>query len=158
MRYNPQMAILGWLGTHWFDLLQTTSIVVGLFATIHTIRGDTRERKIENLFTVTAAHRDLWTKFYQQPELHRVLEQTADLQKEPPTLAESRFVHELILHLRTSFRAREADMEFDDDAVTTDIREFFGLPIPRFVWERSKVFQGRDFVEFVEGCFAPAQL
>ena len=144
------MEILGWLGGHWFDLLQTAGIVVGLFATVHTIRADTRERKIENLFAVTAAHRELWTQFYQRPDLHRVLAKDAELEIEPPTLAESRFVHELILHLRTSFRARQAGMEFDDDAVTKDIREFFALPIPRWVWERSKVFQGRDFVEFVE--------
>ena len=38
------------------------SVLVGLFATVHTIRGDTKERKIDNLFALTAAHRELWMK------------------------------------------------------------------------------------------------
>ena len=67
------MEVLGWIGVHWFDLLQTASIVVGLFATAHSIRADTRERRIQNLFTLTEAHRDLWTKLYDKPELARVL-------------------------------------------------------------------------------------
>ena len=135
---------------HWFELLQTASILVGLFATTHTIRADTRERKIENLFAVTAAHRELWMEFYQNPALHRILNRQANLEKSPITLAEERFVHELILHLRASFKARQSGMEFDDDAVAADVREFFSWPIPRQVWARSKAFQDRDFVKFVE--------
>ena len=62
------------------------------------------------------------------------------------------FVHTLILHLRAAFKARDLGMQFDDDAVAADIRQFFNRPIPRAVWERSKVFQDREFVEFVERC------
>ncbi len=155
MRYNPRMAILGWLGGHWFDLLQTTSFVVGLVATVHTIRADTRERKIANLFAITAAHRDLWAQFYQQPALHRILETGLDLEKHPPTLMERRFVHELILHLRASFKARNAGMQFDDDAVAADIRQFFARPIPRAVWEQSRLYQDRAFIAFIERCIEP---
>lgn len=155
VRYNDRMTWIEALQAHWFELLQTASILVGLFATIHTLRGDTRERKIENLFAVTAAHRELWTQFYRNPALHRVLEYDPDLTAHPPTLAERHFVHGLILHLRTSFKAREAGMEFDDDAVTADIAQFFARPIPRFVWEHSKKFQSPDFVAFVESCFKP---
>lgn len=149
------MEATAWFSGHWLEILQTASILVGLFATIHTIRGDTRERKIENLFTITAAHRELWTQFYQQPALHRVVEANADLLTHPPTLAERRFVHQLVLHLRASFKARKIGMQFDDDAVAADIRQFFAKPIPRRVWEESKVFQDRDFVAFVEGCLKP---
>ena len=138
------------MAVHWFDLLQTTSIVVGLFATVHTIRANTRERKIDNLFALTAAHRDLWTQFYQQPVLHRVLEQTVDLATNPLTIAERRFVNELILHLRASYRARMAGMEFDDDMLGADIRQFFARPIPRAIWELTRDYQERDFVEFIE--------
>ena len=155
MRYNPGMAILGWLNGRWFDLLQTTSIVVGLFATAHSIRADARERKIGNLFAITAAHRDLWTQFYQQRALHRILESSVDLEKHPPTLIERRFVHELILHLRASFKARNAGMQFNDDAVAADVRQFFARPIPRLVWEHSKTYQDADFVAFVESNLAP---
>jgi hypothetical protein len=150
------MEILGWLNIHCFDLLQTASILVGLFATLHTIQANTKERKIDNLFAVTSAHRELWTQFYRQPSLHRVLERNLDLEAAPLTLAEKRFVHELILHLRTSFKARQAGMDFDDDAVAADIHQFFSRPIPRAVWDFSRAYQDPKFVLFVEANFEPA--
>ncbi len=144
------MGFLRWLSGNWFELLQTASILAAAFA----IRADALERKVSNLFAVTAAHRELWTHFYQQPALHRILDSNPDLRAHPPTLPERRFVHELILHLRTSFRASGAGMEFDDEAVAADIRQFFARPIPRAVWEESKQFQSADFVAFVEAAIA----
>jgi hypothetical protein len=105
---------------------------------------------------VTKAHRDLWTALYVKPELVRIIRKQVDLQKAPPTPAELLFVHLLILHLRSSFKARQAGMEFSDDAVAADIRWFFARPIPRLAWERSKQFQDPEFVSFVESCFEEA--
>ena len=78
-----------------------------------------------------------------------------NLRSNPVTLEEELFIHTLILHVRTAFKARELGMQFDDDAVGADLRQFFNRPIPHTVWERSKVFQDRKFVEFVEGSIAP---
>jgi len=146
---------MGWLnslGGQWFQLIETASIVATVLATAFTIRADIRVRKIQNLFAITQAHRELWMEFYRNPRLHRILDPKADLQHGAVSLPEERFVHEIILHLRASFKARQAGMEFDDDAVATDVREFFSLPVPRQVWSRSKVFQDRDFVAFVDAC------
>jgi hypothetical protein len=33
-----------------------------------------------------------------------------------------------------------------------DVGEFFALPIPREIWETTKVVQNDDFVVFVESC------
>jgi hypothetical protein len=33
-----------------------------------------------------------------------------------------------------------------------DVAQFFSLPIPRAVWEKTKVTQNDDFVAFVESC------
>jgi len=151
------MEIPGWVVGHWFDFLQTASILVGFFTTAYTIRTNTRERKIANLFALTTAHRDIWSRLHEQRELSRVLSPSANLQSNPVTLEEELFVHILILHVRTAFKARELGMQFDDDAVAADIRQFFNRPIPRAVWERSKIFQDRAFVEFVDGCIEPAQ-
>lgn len=135
---------------HWFDLLQTTRIVVGLFATVHTIRANTRERKIDNLFAITSAHRDLWTQFYQRKELQRVTSMFVDLESQPITIAERRFVIDLILHLRASYRARRFGLEFNQNMLAADIRQFFNRPIPRAVWEMVRQYQERDFVQFLE--------
>jgi hypothetical protein len=144
------MEVLGWMEIHWFDLLQTASIVVGLFATAQSIRGETRERRIQNLFTLTEAHRDLWTELYDKPELARVLKDDVDLRKEPTQRSEELFVHLLILHLGTWFKARNLGSDLDDEAVSADIKQFFSHPIPRAVWQKLKPFQNRDFVAFVD--------
>jgi hypothetical protein len=144
------MEVLGWIGVHWFDLLQTASIVVGLFATAYSIRAETRERRIQNLFTLTEAHRDLWTKLYDKPELARVLKDDVDLLKSPISREEEIFVHLLILHLGAWFKARSLGSDLDDDAVSADIRQFFSHPVTREVWEKSKSFQDRAFASFVD--------
>ena len=149
------MEILGWLAGHWFDILQTASILAGFFTAAYTFRMNTRERKIGNLFALTTAHRDIWSRLHKQKELSRVLSPSVNLRREPVTLEEELFVHILILHVRTAFKARELGMQFDDDAVAADIRQFFSRPIPHAVWERSKVFQDREFVEFVEHSIEP---
>ena len=148
------MGFPGWIAGHWFELLQTASIAVGFYVTVHSIRADTNVRKVQNLFTLTAAHRDIWSKLYDHPDLERILCESVDLAANPPSVAEELFVHLLILHLRTSFKARQAGMEFDGDAVSADIREFLSLPIPREMWKKSKQFQDRDFVDFVESSLA----
>ena len=147
------MGFLGWVSGHWFELLQTASIAVGFFVTTHTIREDTKERKIQNLFAVTAAHRELWSNLYKYPQLARILSSAVNFDTAPPTMEEELFVHLLILHLRTSFKARNSGMDFDGDAVAEDIRQFFALPIPRETWKKSRTFQDSDFVEFVESKF-----
>jgi hypothetical protein len=145
----------GWVVGHWFDILQTTSILAGFFTAAYTIRTNTKERKIANLFSLTTAHREIWSRLHEQQDLARVLSPSVNLSKNPVTLEEELFLHTLILHVRTAFKARELGMQFDDDAVAADIRQFFNRPIPRTVWERSKVFQDRAFVEFVDRSIEP---
>ena len=140
---------------HWLDFLQTASIFGGFFTAAYTIWTNTKERKIGNLFALTTAHREIWSRLYERNELSRVLSESVNLRQEPITSEEELFVHTLILHLRTAFKARDLGMQFDDDAVAADIRQFFNRPIPRTVWECSKVFQDREFVEFVDRCIGP---
>lgn len=149
------MEILEKVAGHWFDILQTASILAGFFTAAYTIRTNTKERKIGNLFALTTAHREIWSRLHEQKELSRVLSLSINLRSEPVTLEEELFVHTLILHVRTAFKARNLGMQFDDDAVAADIRQFFNRPIPHTVWERSKVFQDREFVDFVERCIEP---
>jgi hypothetical protein len=144
------MGILDWAEQNWFQFLQTASLLVGFFTAIHSVRTDTKERKIGNLFALTNAHREIWSRLYDRTELSRVLMASVNLRREPVTAEEELFVHTLILHLRTAFKARKLGMQFDDDAVAADIRQFLNRSIPRAVWEKSKVFQDSDFVRFVE--------
>jgi hypothetical protein len=148
------MGVLPWLAQNWFALLQTASIAVGLFTTAYTIRVDTKERKIQNLLALTSAHREIWSQLYLMPELARVWHEDVNVGAEPVTLQERLFVRSLILHLNVSFKARKGGMDFDDEALSSDIRQFFSKPVPRAVWERSKVYLSPDFVQFVESNFS----
>lgn len=151
------MEILELIGARWFELLQTTSIVVGFLTAVHSIREDTKERRIENLFTLTQGYRDIWWKVFERAELVRILDEKPDLVREPASAEEELFVHTLILHLRSAFKARALGMQFDDDALTSDIRQFFARPIPGAVWAKSKHFQDADFVRFVDDCISPGK-
>jgi len=88
--------------------------------------------------------------FEEEPNLHRVRLSKVDLTKAPVTPREARFVHLLILHLRASYKAKKFGMDFDDEEVRADIKQFFSRPVPFAVWKKSRRFQDRDFVKYVE--------
>lgn len=145
------MGIIGWAAIHWIDLLQSIGILAGLLFTGYNIRADSRERKIQSVFALTAAHRELWSKVYEHPHLMRVLRHA---EAEPIAVSEDEemFVHLLILHLSASYLARKLGMYFQEDGLRLDVKEFFSLPIPKRVWQKSCRYQDRDFVEFVDSC------
>ena len=45
-------------------------------------------------------------------------------------------------------------MDFDDDALSADVHQFFNRPIPKTVWNEFKAYQDHDFVKFVESTLA----
>jgi hypothetical protein len=144
------MAWLDPLKTNWFDLLQTLGIVGGLFLTTWTIHLNTKVQRATNLLQLTQQHRELWMTLFTNPELSRVLRDDLDLNRQPPTDDETRFVTMLILHLNGAYQTIKADVLKKPEGLTADIRGFFALPIPRAVWERAKHFYDSDFVAFVE--------
>ena len=86
------MDIRGWVTGHWFDILQTASILAGFFTAAYTMRTNTLERKIGNLFALTTAHREIWSRLHEQKELSRVLSLSVNLHSDPVTLEEELFV------------------------------------------------------------------
>lgn len=145
------MGIADWSGINWLQFIQSVGIIGGLLFTAYSMRADSRERKVQSVFTLTAAHRDIWSKVYEHPHLVRVLRH-AEADSIAVSKEEELFVHMLILHLSSSYLARKLGMYFQEEGLRMDIKEFFSRPIPKAVWEKSKQFQDRDFVEFVESC------
>jgi len=97
-------------------------------------------------------HRNLWSQLISQPELSRVVNQTAELQREPITEKERWFVSLLILHLSTAYYAMKDRMFMKPEGVQKDIQWLFSFPITKAVWETLMPFQDKDFVNFVEVC------
>jgi len=139
-----------WLATNWFTLLQTVGIVAGFLFTGISLLIDSKVRRASNLISLTKNHRDIWSQFYRQPELTRILETSVDLKAEPISAMEERFVKLLILHLNSAYTVLQDGFVSKPENLSKDIQSFFSLPIPRKVWEKHKHFHDRRFVIFVE--------
>jgi hypothetical protein len=121
-----------------------------LLTSAYTIWKESEVWRIQNLFTLTKNHREIWSQVVEKPDLARVLEAALDLRKNAVTEAERLFVLFLILHLASSFEATRHGMYFAEHGLRADVRRFFTLPIPRMVWKEIKEYQRPDFVGFIE--------
>jgi hypothetical protein len=146
--------ILHWFAERGKDTLETIALIAGLCFTAASFRADSKERKIANLMTAAASHRDLWLQITEKPELARVLEKDLDLKKHPVSEIEKRFVHLLITNLAVNYTAMKAGVLPDMQGLEKDVRVFLSLPIPHHVWLWSREFQEPAFVEFVQKCLS----
>ncbi len=142
--------LLNWLGDNWFTLLQSVGIVGGLVYTGSALRGDAKARQVENLFTLTKQHREIWSMLTDRPELSRIMEPAVDLTATPVTRDEELFVTFLVFHLGNAYRATQAGLFVGPERLKVDISSFFSLPIPRTVWKKIAALQDRDFARFVD--------
>jgi hypothetical protein len=99
---------------------------------------------------ITKNHREIWSEFYERPELSRILDPKADLAAKPVTNEEKLFVNFLIFHLNNSYQAIRDGLYHQPEGLKKDIASFFSLPIPQAVWAKAKKFQDRRFWAFVE--------
>ena len=144
------MELSQWFAQHGFTLLQSTGIIAGLLFNALAFRADAKSRRVTNFITVTAHHREIWSRFAAQPELFRVLDPNADLNVTPITREEELFTRDLILHLSSAHQAMRDGWLMKWEGLPRDVRWFFSLPIPKAVWERLKPLQNREFVRFVD--------
>lgn len=144
------MEITRWLVHHGESLLESIGIIGGLLFTGIALHRDSRARRVENLFTITQHHRELWRMGAENPSLARVLIPERDVLNEPPSPQERLFVRSLILHLGTVYRAIKLDEILQPQGLEGDVRSFFLKPVPRLVWGDEKRFQDHDFVVYVE--------
>jgi hypothetical protein len=82
------MGIGEWLFQNWFDLFSTVGIIGSLCFTAFSLHSETETRRIANLLTITANHREVWKVFLYDKGLARVRDPSADTTKQPITDAE----------------------------------------------------------------------
>jgi hypothetical protein len=146
------MGIWRWLTENSFNLLSAIGIIGGLWFTAISFRTDAKMRRVANLISITGSHREIWRQFLNSPDMGRVFDSKADILKQPITQKEEVFVNMVIAHINTVFYAIRNDMLISNEGLRRDVSEFLSLPIPRSVWEKSKVVQNDDFAAFVESC------
>ena len=142
----------GWLANNSFNLLSAIGVIGSLWFTSISLRSETKTRRIANLLTITANHREIWKVFLSDKGLARVRDASADTTKQPVTDAERVFVTFVIFHMSSVFYAMSDQLVVKVEGLRRDIAQFFSLPIPREVWENIKILQNDDFVAFVESC------
>lgn len=151
------MGLFAWIAQH-SDLLQNLGIISGFLFTAHSIRSESKDRKIGNIMAMVQNHHSIWKQLYENPELSRVIDANADLSSEPITTQERIFITSVILHMDAIHRAIRARMFVRIEGMRKDINGLFSLPIPKQVWGMVKPLQDRDFVAFVESCLNESPL
>lgn len=146
------MGGLRWIIENGFTLLNAVGVVGGLLFTGISLHSETKTRRVANLLTLTQNHRALWSEYFRNPQLTRVLDATADRSKHPVNRDEEIFVNLVIQHLSSVFHALRDELVVKPEGLRRDVWWFFSLPIPRCVWEQAKVLQNDAFVAFVEQC------
>ena len=144
------MEIGEWVSQNWFTLLSAVGIIGGLLFTAFSLRSETKTRRIANLLTITANHREVWKEFLNNPNLARICDTTADLTKQPVTDAERVFATLVILHMNSVYYAMSDQLVVEYEGLRRDIGRFISRPVPKAVWEKIKPFQNDDFVKFIE--------
>lgn len=146
------MGILRWLADNSFNLLSAIGVIGGLCFTAVSLRSETKTRRVANLLTITANHREIWKVFLTDEKLVRVTDALADTTKQPITEVERAFVTFVIMHMSSVFYAMSDQLVVKVEGLRRDIAQFFSLPIPREVWDKIKVLQNDEFAAFVESC------
>jgi hypothetical protein len=144
------MGAVDWILQNWFDLFSVVGIIGGLWFTAVSLRSETKTRRIANLLTITANHREVWKEFFRSPELARVIEPTADVSKQPITPAEEFFMNMIISHTSSMYEALKDDLVIRQEGLRRDVQSFFSLPVPNAVWTKAKLLQNQDFAAFIE--------
>jgi hypothetical protein len=139
-----------WLTENWFNLFSSAGIIGGLWFTAVSLHSETKTRRIANLLTITANYREVWKEFFRSPELARVIDPAADVSKQPVTPAEEIFVGLIISQMGSVYYATNDELLIKLEGSRRDMGLFFSLPVPKAVWNKTKLLQNQDFAAFIE--------
>ena len=124
-----------------FELISAIGIMGCLLFSTASFRPEAKTRRIANLLSITANHREVWRVFVSDKALVRVLSAFADIAPQAVTEAEQAFVTLVFAHISSVYYAMNDQLVINDDGLRRDIVQFLSLPIPRAVWEKSKCFR-----------------
>lgn len=119
--------MLNFLFAHWFDILQTISILFGFYVTIKSLAENTSTLRMKNLLELNNSYQSIWSNVISNPKLHRIFEQ-ANLAQEPIKPEEEFVVLQNIVHLFTTYTAIKLGQLPKPKGMDENVREFFALP------------------------------
>jgi hypothetical protein len=144
------VGVWGWLAEVWFDGVQTLGIVGSFWVAVSSVREQVKSRRLADLLTLAAHHRELWSEVHRRPDLARICDPEVTLEGQPMSLPEVEFMNLVINHFHTGWLVACRGGLVSQHTLATDARYFFRLPLPRAAWNRAKCQQDPKFVEFIE--------
>src|SRR2546421_4369616 len=104
------MGFGSWFPHNFADLLGYLGIIAGLIFNGISIQSQTKERRISNMLTMVQNHREIWSDYYNQPNLWRILDKAVDVSNTPVTQAEEAFVTTVIQHIYGVYQSVKAGL------------------------------------------------
>jgi hypothetical protein len=92
---------------------------------------------VSNLLALEERHRALWSEAQRRKDLERVFSSNADVLAKPVSVEEDLFLKRSILHFETGWRLERILERRELKPLALDAAEFFSLPLPRTVWEKT---------------------
>ncbi len=146
--------VFAWLEGNWFALVQSSGIIGSILLTALVLGRDRRSRRVSDLLTLAAHHRDLWGDMHRRSELSRIAASEVDLIASPLTIPEEEYLFLIIMHFYTGWMlAREGSL-VTLETMAADAGSFFNLPLPSIVWARTRAARDPAFVRFVDDAVA----
>ena len=146
--------VLVWLQGNWLDLVQVVAMIVGFVAAYLKFRDFQREQQIANSITITEAHREVWGRLIDNPDLQRLLDPQVDLAKNPAKVEEMVFVRFVALHYSCLLEAAASRKIRVRPGLQQELGGFFRLPLPRQIWQEVKQSQDTRLVRFIDKAIA----
>jgi hypothetical protein len=143
-------AFLSWVQNNWSSAIGAAGIIGSLWFTAASFRADSKHREITNLLAIDDRHRALLGEVTQRPELKRILSEDVDLAAHPLTHEEDVCVWQIVQQFETGWRVEKIMKRGELKFLARDAANFFRLPLPGAVWEKTKKFRNPKFVRFVE--------
>ena len=146
------MGFWSWFPHNFADLLGYVGIIAGLIFNGLSIQSQTKERRVSNMLMLVQNHREIWSDYYSQLDLLRILDENTDVSRIPITKPEEAFVTTVIQHIYGVFQSIKAGLTVRPEKMCCDICNLISMPVVNVIWNRIKGFQDEDFVSFVENC------
>jgi hypothetical protein len=151
------MGVGEWISQNWFEIITSFCAIAGLWFSAFAIRKnaqaqeeETKARRVSNFIAITANFRETWKEFFHTSALARVIDPSADVTKQPVSPEEELFVGLVISQMRIVFYATNDELLIKLEGSSRDIAQFLSLPVPKAVWNATKMLQNHDFAAFVE--------
>jgi len=139
-----------WIESNWSSVVGAAGIIGSLWFTAASFREDSKAKQMANILALVERQRVLWSDANQRQDLQRIFLDNANLYSQPITVAESEFLDLIVLHFETGWRIEQSMDKRNMKGLALDAGEFFSLPLPHGVWEKTKKFRNPHFVQFVE--------